>query len=101
MSFKCPCGCALQLTPEDQANEARLIAILGPTPRHADLRVAADARVHRKDPPEPMKNGVCRNCGAVMRLEVFLVDFLALRGAPWPHCEDCAKGRQRELWEAA
>lgn len=93
--WTCPCGCALQLGSKDVANERRLIALLGPTPRAVTLRSdIAPARV-RKDPPEPTAKGTCRNCGATMEIFEYLAAALKLRGAPWPYCDSCMQKQQR------
>lgn len=101
MSWQCPCGCALQLTPADMTNEARLIARLGPTPRHVNLRGGTFTERCVPAAPEPTERGTCRGCGSSMELLAFLASFLKLRGAPWPLCEACKRGRQPDLWEAA
>jgi hypothetical protein len=102
VSWTCPCGCALQLEPKDLANERRMIALLGPTPRRVNLRGAGDVPGQRRqETPEPTVRGRCRNCGAAMDLFKYLADSLALHGAPWPHCEACVKGRQASFAEVA
>lgn len=92
MSWQCPCGCALQLTRTDLANEWRLIAILGPTPRKADIRCIGTQSRFEKAAIEPTEKGVCRSCGSPMELFVYLAEILRSRRAPWPLCEQCTKG---------
>jgi hypothetical protein len=94
MSWACPCGCALRLTSEDEAKERLLIARLGPTPRPADMRVGQAPPRRRAEASEPVERGRCRSCGAQMELLAYLAESLRLRGAEWPFCDDCMRGRQ-------
>lgn len=99
MSFRCPCGCPLQLDAEDMAHHRRLDALLGPVPssRRINLRTNAERAIVRNEPAEPVERGTCRSCGEPMTLFAYLAASLRLRGAPWPLCVSCTEGRQAEL----
>jgi hypothetical protein len=96
--WNCPCGCELKLNSTDVANEQRLIRILGPTPRRADLRLEAGSRT-KAGPVEPTTKGECRNCNAPMELFTYLAESLELHGAKWPFCDTCMQAAKH--WRAA
>jgi hypothetical protein len=96
--WSCPCGCPLQLDVEGVSNEQRLIALLGPTPRYVDLRPRVTTSLaSSREPIEPTERGTCRKCGGPVEVFAYLANSLRLRGAPWPLCDGCVRGRQTDL----
>lgn len=88
MDVGCPCGCPLQLSPSDQSEATRLLAIMGSHGTYHET-AAPMPRRERAEPPEPTREGICRGCGARIELAVFLVAFLDLKSAVWPMCGRC------------
>jgi hypothetical protein len=81
-----------------QAQLARILRIAGDCERFVDLKPAKrspQAEAAAQELREPTTAGECPKCDGEMRLETYLVEFLAIRAAEWPVCAGCQAGDRR------
>jgi hypothetical protein len=91
-SFRCSCGCDLQLTRGDFLDAARCLQIAGSERHHVNLRQPSSPESSRTFAKEPMKSVRCSRCyHGIVEMPVYLFDFLSKVGAGKQplQCDEC------------
>jgi hypothetical protein len=97
-----PCAYVLQLDARQQAQIARIEALIGTASQHwTRTSVAPRSAYGRPVEIEPTLTVECPVCDRPYEMAAYLVEFLTANRAPAPKCEDCAAPRQQTIRGAA
>jgi hypothetical protein len=89
--YRCPCGCSAVPSADDLARDLWVQDMVGSVPRYVPFAMSPADLEQRKEPSEPMEQGICRGCGSPMQIAEYLAEFLRAHKAPWPECDACAR----------
>lgn len=90
MSFVCPCGCDLRLSPRDAAMERWLEEIAGyHTGQELPISLAVQRSVSRHDGPEEPTTTLRCKCDSNVDVATYIAEFLDRWGMGSPSCVRC------------